>query len=77
MNINDGYLKEYERKYWISEYYKYYADFLKYMGHEKEQIKITNSDINIISPKPTSIWIIPIFLNILEFIILINLYFFS
>jgi len=49
MNINDGYLKEYERKYWISEYYKYYADFLKYMGHEKEQIKITNSDINIIS----------------------------
>ncbi len=48
-NIDEEYLKEYKRKYWISEYYKYYEDFLKYMGHKKEQIKITNSDINMIS----------------------------
>jgi len=49
MNIDEGYLKDYERLYWIGEYYKYYEEYLKYVGHKKEQIKITNSDINMIS----------------------------
>ncbi len=49
MNTHEEYLKNYERRYWIREHYKYYADFLKYMSHKKEQIKITNSNINIIN----------------------------
>jgi len=45
---DNNYIKLYEKKFWISEYYEYYENFLKYIGYKKQQFKITNSDVNMI-----------------------------
>jgi hypothetical protein len=48
MSNNKEYLKIYEDRLWIQKYYKYYRDYLSYIGCNREQFRITNSNLDIV-----------------------------
>lgn len=48
MSNNKEYIKLYEDHLWIQKYYKYYQDYLNYVGWNREQFKITNSNLDIV-----------------------------